>query len=232
MPIPVLPVPLVEDTDAFADDVMADFNELVRVLDPVSGDGLDGDNFPPDTPAGIWICAASGKPRFKVFTGDVLVDQNGLAALQPGTVGIPELVSLPFVELTKSGPQTIGSGFGGTMVAFETEIADTDGMHTGSGSKIIVVTPGVYAFAATVPWTNTIAAGNALGAQLLKNTTGLLDKSAYVSGGTDDVQAHSLSAVTKLAIGDFIEVSVFQHSGSDKIISPGCRFSAQWIGKG
>lgn len=75
MPTPSLPVNLTAHSLAKAADVMADFDELVSILDA----NVDGDNLKAGTPGQLWVCDSGGKSQLKTISQDLSIGTTGVA---------------------------------------------------------------------------------------------------------------------------------------------------------
>lgn len=139
---------------------------------------------------------------------------------------------VPATKVYNTAVQAIPNGVS-TVVAFDAEIFDTDGMHdtVTNNSRITIKTPGLYSITAASDW-----AVNATGIRMLeirKNGAGLPQEFAHQSTPSSSTYARQTMAVTlMLAAGDYIDLSVYQTSGSPLNLSGGAALSAVLIGSG
>jgi hypothetical protein len=109
------------------------------------------------------------------------------------------------------------------------ELYDTDSMHTTSGStgRITINTDGDYFFTVVLA-VEADAAGNRATAFTVDNTTDyLVDLRGGVATNSIGVSGHR---TLSLVAGQYVEVKVWQNSGSDKDYTLD-EFSARWIGR-
>lgn len=123
-----------------------------------------------------------------------------------------------------------------TPLTFNSERFDTDSMHSmvSNTGRITFNTAGVYVVTANISW-----AASAVGFRItnirLNGATVLASTSSVVrSDGFLDVPCPT---IYKFAVGDYIEVTVFQNSGAALNVSAGGgsftpEFAAAWVGNG
>lgn len=141
------------------------------------------------------------------------------------------LTNPPTCDLYLSAAQNAASGTSYASVAFDTEAADTDTMHSTSSntSRITATTAGLYLVTGTVAF-----AANATGyrgARIAKN--GSTDVTRTQSPATAAATAHwlNIAALVRLAAGDYVELQALQNSGGNLALTTGVggtSFQAIW----
>lgn len=172
----------------------------------------------------------------EVKTSDLAAQAVDSSRIAVGAVGTEQLSSaIPAARLTRSTTQVIPSGTD-TPLAFDVEVYDAAGMHTGSpdNSRLTAPVDGIYVVTAQVRW----SPGTAVRvARLIKNGSELiaeeLTPSAASFGGPLD-QSPATQAV--LRAGDFVQLVLRQNSGSnatvfkDQDLTP--ELSMTWLAPG
>lgn len=136
----------------------------------------------------------------------------------------------PSAILTHSLTQSISdSTF--TAVAFNTEVADTDGGHstTTNTTRYVVQTAGTWRITANVPWA-TNAAGKR---ELFIRVNGATDwSSSAITAGSNVSLGMSVTDNIPLNVGDYVEAVVWQSSGAALNVTNafhgGQRLHAMW----
>lgn len=125
----------------------------------------------------------------------------------------------PFIgaRVRHSTTQTIGTGGGGTAVAFDTEDYDLGGCHaSGTNTRLVAPVSGYYNVQASIAWDS-----NALGSRNLwvtRNSDGMIPVANKVNpDDATDIQ-QSISADIYLAAGDYVTFTVLQDSGTNRTI--------------
>jgi hypothetical protein len=103
-----------------------------------------------------------------------------------------------------------------TVLAFDTEVYDTDTMHSGgANTRITIVTAGVYSITASCEWAS---AANAY-------TNIAIRKNGANAIATQAAEVDSISPINSVAtqdqaiVGDYYEVTVYQNTGSPKNVT-------------
>lgn len=138
------------------------------------------------------------------------------------------LFSWDSVRLSRSGNQTINTGSGAlTTLLFDTETFDSNTLHSTSSNtgRITIAVAGLYRLYAFIRW-------------IASNTTGITEVTIRVNGTTviDFDDQPSVTSVNRtqhlyteyrLAVGDYVEVAVYQTTGGDQAVSStGTHFGA------
>jgi hypothetical protein len=143
-------------------------------------------------------------------------------------------INKPGVLLTKSAAQSI-SNTTWTLVSWDQEQYDTDTMHdnTTNNTRITIKTAGVYLFTFSGEW-----AVNSTGVRLaaFSVNSGQRIVQSLSPATSDSRGAFNLSMIRKLAVNDYVEVSVYQNSGGNLNLvhtnppESQTQFAAQMIG--
>jgi hypothetical protein len=103
-----------------------------------------------------------------------------------------------------------------TVLAFDTEVYDTDTMHSGgANTRITIATAGVYAITASSEWAS--AANAYTNISIRKNGANAI--------ATQAAEVDSISPINSVAtqdqaiVGDYYEVTVYQNTGSPKNVT-------------
>lgn len=162
----------------------------------------------------------------------VAVGDKETAALWNGQVRDPMTFwqNPPRCSLYQTGATNMTTGVGAAML-FDTELYDTDGMHSTASltSRITIVTPGMYHVEGIIGF-----ASNATGWRLLqleKNGAVLTGTRLAAASGTTHIQQVSFD-VPGLVAGDYLELFGTQTSGSTLASQTGAAstmFSARWV---
>lgn len=121
------------------------------------------------------------------------------------------------------------------VVTFNSERWDNAGLHSTSAntSRLTAPVAGKYLIFAHIAWANTDTTGyRRLGLQ----HNGATKIAGHILNGDVDDSRMSVSTVWDLAVGDYVEVLVFQGSAGalsiDALSRPGqgCDFGMQWVG--
>lgn len=117
-------------------------------------------------------------------------------------------------RVTHSLDQSVGSGGGGTILSFDTEREDTDQFHdpVTNNSRLTAETPGDYDIKFNGEW-----AAHATGyrtAEILLNGITVIARDTRLPVGGSDPTAQSLATDYSLSAGDYVEVRVWQNSGT------------------
>lgn len=143
-------------------------------------------------------------------------------------------VAFAGVALTKSASQSISNNTA-TLVTWNTETYDTDGFHDTSTNTDRITIPagkdGYYLITCIVQWDTININGNAY-ASLSKNGTQQI-VSWNIPSTTAGICSHALVWVGNLVATDYIQIKVFQNSGSAVSINNGSgqmQYTAQKIG--
>lgn len=135
------------------------------------------------------------------------------------------------VSLTKSAAQSIPNATE-TVVTFDTEPFDSDGFHTGTDGKITIPSgkAGKYLVTAQIMVNSS---GSQTQGGMRKNGSGIY---TYYSSTTGTALMVLVNTVVSLAVGDYLEIFVYQGSGSAKDVlansyTPSASvFSATYLG--
>jgi hypothetical protein len=145
------------------------------------------------------------------------------------TSSIKYPVDVPIVAVTKAANQSISDSTQ-TLALFDTEEADTHGMHStvSNTSRLTCVRAGWYLVMASPAWT--AGAGRRLH-MILKNGTEVARSewpSANPPGG--GVPDQSFTKLVSLAVNDYVELQVLQSSGGNlNLQGPLTKFEALWV---
>lgn len=144
----------------------------------------------------------------------------GDSSLTGNSMQLDNVVSmgqLPLIELRKSSNQTITSG-SSTVVTWNVEMAKNLITHSNSTntSRITIIYPGTYLISARLRWTVTIGAYE-VALDLLKNGTA----SASIGAGINGSPTMWGTWTIEVAANDYLEISAYQVSGSDKTLESG-----------
>ena len=135
--------------------------------------------------------------------------------------GVPivsEVSHPPKCEMFHSVGQNIASGGAGQAVVFDSEVSDTDGMHSVvvNTSRVTAVTAGSYLFTGVVTWPASVVGERAV--WLRRTSAGPVVE--YLAGQWDSANAvgaaRHMQTVTwtiYLAVGDYVELWAYQTSG-------------------
>lgn len=137
------------------------------------------------------------------------------AAMLEAGVGDPLtfLMNPPGATVHRGAAQSIPNNTP-TAIAFDTEDIDIDAMHSASGTRLTINTPGTYFVSGMIPYDP-----NATGqreARLVKNGTGSAVPGARTiipASGSFTVTAVLPSIELPLIVGDFLELVANQTSG-------------------
>lgn len=101
----------------------------------------------------------------------------------------------------------------GTKLTFDSEIYDTDGIHSTSSNtgRLTCVTDGIYSIGGNIQWQGNNT-GRRLFSIVLNNTTSIADV-RVLSGAAGNDPAQNISTQYSLVAGDYVELSVYQDSG-------------------
>lgn len=139
-----------------------------------------------------------------------LVISGGLLAVTPA-----RFLTVPRVRLRHSVAQTITTGVF-TVLAFDTEVYDTDGMHSTvtNTSRITIVTPGLYSFGGSIEYASN-ATGNYRSLWIQRN--GVETETRFVTQPAQDTSATYLSASQRsfFDAGEYLEMFAQQDSGGN-----------------
>lgn len=224
--MPLDPYPnIIENGDPpDADLVMEDFD---HVRDFLNG-GLEPSDLAAGNPRDFIVCDATGVPQYVGISGDIEIDEDGVATIAPQTIDPSQIGTMPAVGLVK-GNQTITSGTGDAII-FTQEDFDTDTLHDNSvnPTRITFTTAGVYVITARVQFIANDTGRRT--ASLTHSTDGVLASSSdhEPSGGASS--DHSLAAVHKVTAGSYVTLAASQTSGGD--LGVAARFAAAWVSKG
>jgi hypothetical protein len=147
----------------------------------------------------------------------------------------------PAVLATRLSNVAIGTGADTSVPFIDTDIYDTDTMHSNvtNSSRLTCNTAGAFFITGTVQF-----GPNATGqrhARILLNSATELAGESLLSPDSGHPVRLTVGVQWKLAVTDFVELQVFQASGAGLSItgtqdnSPGpgpCYFAANWIGAG
>ncbi|MCR4339665.1 MAG: hypothetical protein NUW01_07240 [Gemmatimonadaceae bacterium] len=135
------------------------------------------------------------------------------ASLEAAAVTAPKIADLPKAKVYNSAAINVISGL--TTLTFDSELKDTDGIHSTASNtgRLTAQTAGDYRITAAA-----IFSSNATGSQrqlriILNGTTALIWQSAPPVGGGDRPGVNATCTVT-LAVGDYVTVQTYQDSGS------------------
>jgi hypothetical protein len=145
------------------------------------------------------------------------------------------LANPPACRLWHNAAQATTSG-ARLALAFNSEEFDTDGMHdtATNNSRITINTAGIYVVHGAVEW----AASNTTGVRQLEIRGNGSDATIYAIQSVDPAAAArqaTISLIRKFAVGNYIQLTVFQSSGIGINIGTGSYtpfFAATWIGLG
>jgi hypothetical protein len=119
---------------------------------------------------------------------------------------------VPACRVTKSAIQTVPTG-GTPLISFDQEDFDTDGIHDNvtNNTRMTCKTPGLYSIEGSINWaSNTSTLARTV--WICKNGTRVAEVAGGVAGQFETVQ--QIKATLLLAAGDYIELQVYQNSGS------------------
>lgn len=150
------------------------------------------------------------------------------------------LANPPACRVTHNTTQSIPSGFW-TALTFNTEFFDTGGLHSTSSNptRITIVQPGLYLFTMTIGYSSNSTGRRLFG--LRKNGTGTsgategLLQTDPSAGGSNGEAYGTITALVKMAAGDYMEAITFQTSGValNAVVTDGVPlFSTVWVGLG
>ena len=143
------------------------------------------------------------------------------------TAGNPQDIS---VLASRTTTQSISDSTS-TVIAFNAaDVFDTHAMHdtVTNNSRITIKAAGKYLFFTTFVWEQNIVFDRLQG--FMKN--GAADYLSYsIQAGNSAFAIYTtLTAIASMAVNDYVEVEVYQNSGSslniDATVTPGCRFGA------
>lgn len=164
--------------------------------------------------------------------GQSLVWDASSSAWEPGNPSAPAFVG---VSLRRTTTQSIPNNTQ-TAVSFDTEGWDTDAFHsTGTNPTRITVPTGKAGKYLVTGWAH--FAANTTGKRgiqfLVNGTAASAQNGVYPTQGVGDEASLELTAVLDLAVGDYIEMAVFQNSGGALNLNTGGahpKFQASLLG--
>ncbi len=144
------------------------------------------------------------------------------------------LLAPPLFQLTHSSGQTIANGTN-TQLAMDTEIVDRDNGHSTStnNSRYTSQTAGWYLLTGVCPWTTNANQKREL--SLLYNGGITETHGSAMGGNAGGYVSPTTTGRLYLAVGDYVELRVFQNSGGSLDTNAGAdggvRFEGHWISK-
>lgn len=169
-------------------------------------------------------------------TGNKLLNGSVTAGkLASKIIGVGAMTTVPSCRLVRTTNQTVPSTLGGVMISFNSEIYDTDGMHSSATpTRISIHTPGIYLFNLRTVF------------QLPSSQTGdnvLVLAGFFLNGATYETGQSVFGPGTKNAFinvsllrdcvaGDYMESNVLQDSGVNGTVVNGpfyTAMAAQWL---
>lgn len=157
------------------------------------------------------------------MTATVYVDPNSVhnpstGAVAPAAWGdtlrdcLEFLIDPPACSVFHNTTQSVSSG-SGTILNANSETADNDAMHStvSNTSRITINTAGRYQFQANVQFAGNVTGYRQIQFQVNGATVFATDR--MISVGSNDT-IFSCVAFRTLIVGDYVEVNVFQNSGS------------------
>jgi hypothetical protein len=122
------------------------------------------------------------------------------------------LLNPPAAQVRRTTAQSIPNGTP-TLITFDTEDVDTDGLHTASGSKLTIATPGTYLVSASIPYDVNVTGYRE--ARITKNTVSFVPgtRAMIAAAPTVSTVVHITALEIPLIAGDFLELSGVQTSG-------------------
>lgn len=203
-----------EDDDGFEIDLLLQkHNAILEALEAAFGINESSAQRNPIANA-VLASLTNGKSKWTLVT----------AAMQAVTPG---------VSLQHSATQAIANNTN-TVLAFNTEIFDTDSMHSTvtNTSRITIVTPGTYLIVVEVSW-----ASNSTGYRQIflkyNGSSGIAENTVQAVNGAATTQ--TLAIVEALVAADYVEAFVAQGSGGSLNVQASGQtapiFQAIWLGK-
>lgn len=149
------------------------------------------------------------------------------------------LANPPACRVTNTAVQSVGNA-AWTAMTFDTELFDTDSMHSTSSntSRITATTAGLYLFTGAIAWTAN--ATGQRGCAFRKNSSGTnnpTDSGSLYTAVTNTTATYTPAAMLiKLAAADYVELVGYQSSGgplntADQTLGFHY-FAAVWVGLG
>jgi len=135
--------------------------------------------------------------------------------------------SLTACRVTTTANQTIGN-FSDTSIAFDAEVWDTGSMHstTTNNTRLTATRAGVYLVVGNIRWASVGADTRSLWIALTGNQIARV--------GVQNVEDMEVSTITRMSVGDYVELKVRQNSaGSVDVTLTGTRspiFAAAYLG--
>lgn len=137
------------------------------------------------------------------------------------------LYTPPRVSATRAAAKSVVSGAAAAAYDFDQEDYDTDAMHVTSGSntRFTVKTAGVYLFTADVAWG--IQAGGRRYASFVLNGSATAFAAVNAAPTVAGECGFVLVRQRLFAVNDYIELTVFQDSGS--AVNATAALAAHWL---
>lgn len=156
--------------------------------------------------------------------------------LRPGTVTAASFGAIPAARAQQDDSplttQAISSN-AYTDVSFDVEVYDTDGMFDPADpTKLTIKTAGTYLLTGAVRWAPNATGVRTIG--IVPNDNGIAWFAADTRvASASEATRHGVSTVTRLAAGDYVELTAYQTSGgalnTDNAGSPQVHLSATWL---
>ena len=167
------------------------------------------------------------------YNGSAWVQTNSVSTTS-GVTGVNNLIVPPMAFANRTSAQSIGNTTW-TLVTFNAETFDTDGMFAPSDTKITIQTAGVYFVSAQIGFSLNGTADRLC--KVEKNAgaanTGTPLLSSFVKSISVSDTHTTMSGIFNLAVSDTIHLSVYQNSGValDTATNPLAFLQAIWIGR-
>lgn len=193
-----------------------------------------------------WILIATrnddaGFTVLKLGTGQKLKPGNSIRADSNISSGEGAL-SGPSVRAYATAITAVGSA-SWTLINLQAELHDTNDMHDNStnNTRLTITVPGVYVVSAQLPYTHNGNAGSTAGTRRLTEirVNGSANGDATTTIAREETApspnlTHSLTGVRFFNAGDYIELAVYQDSGTTMNVgmAPPAFLAATWVGNG
>jgi len=194
----------------------------------------------------VWSADSAGMTNPMTTTGDTIYSSSGStpARLGIGSTGqvltvasgvpswaTPSASAFAGVRVTNSADLNI-SNTTGTAVGFNTETFDSDGFHDNATNNSRLTIPtgktGYYQISALIRWKNISASATVRQLRFYKNGVQLNVYPLFWSQNDDTYQVYS--DLLSLSAGDYIEIYVWQNSGSTTQVLADSSFAIAKVG--
>lgn len=136
--------------------------------------------------------------------------------------------TIPYALVTKSAVQSIPNG-SDTVLSFDTETKDNNAIHDNAvnNSRLTAKSAGLYLVQGLVTWdSNNTGVRDVL---IKKNGTQISRVNMMSASGQNSFQ--NISKMVEMAVDEYVELQVFQNSGSSRSIQSGATQSGFSIAK-